>query len=142
MTYYDSCYLAKLYLMEPDSPRVRAHAATAGELVCCATGWGEVLCTLHRHLREKRLTAREFRLLAAQVEADRATGVWTALPVTAAMLDSQAQRIARLPENVFLRAADALHLSCASDARLTEIFTSDRHLSAAAPHFGIKATKL
>jgi hypothetical protein len=24
MNYFDSCYLAKLYLMEPDSPAVRA----------------------------------------------------------------------------------------------------------------------
>ena len=142
MTYFDSCYLAKLYLMEPDSPRVRAAAAASDGLACCATGWGEVVATLHRHFREKRLTQREFRQLAAQVEADIDAGLWTSLPVTSSLVQAQARRMATLPDSVFLRAADALHLTCAAEAGLTEIHSSDRHLAAAAPHFGLKAVTL
>lgn len=139
MTYFDSCYLAKLYLMEPDSGRVRARAEDADKLVCCAIGRGEVVATFHRHFREKRLTQREFRLLAAQVEADLDAGVWTALPVTSALIEAQAHRMATLPATVFLRAADALHLACAAEAGLRELYSSDRQLVAAAPHFGLRA---
>ncbi len=47
-----------------------------------------------------------------------------------------------LPRTVFLRAADALHLACAEEAGLHEIYSSDRHLIAAAPHFGLRAVTL
>ena len=142
MIYFDSCYLAKLYLMEPDSARVRARAEASDGLACSATGRGEVVATFHRHFREKRLTQREFRQLAAQVEADLDAGLWTALPVTTALLDAQARRIATLPANVFLRAADALHLECAAQAGLHEVYSGDRHLVAAAPHFRLRAVTL
>jgi predicted nucleic acid-binding protein len=142
MIYFDSCYLAKLYLMESDSARVRARAETSDGLACCATGRGEVVATFHRHFRDKRLTQREFRQLAAQVEADLDAGLWTALPVTSSLVEAQAQRMAMLPASVFLRAADALHLACAAEAGLHEVYSSDRHLVAAAPHFGLRAVTL
>lgn len=142
MTYFDSCYLAKLYLMEQDSPKVREHAAALGNLVCCSIGWGEILATLHRHLREGRLTPRHFQLLTAQVEADLQNEIWTPLPVTQGICEAQARRIAKLPNTVFLRAADALHLTCAAEAGLKAIYSSDRHLIAAAPHFGLKPITL
>ena len=73
MIYFDSCYLAKLYLMEQDSPRVRTQAEASDGLACCSVGRGEVIAAFHRHFREKRLTQREFRRLAAQVDADLET---------------------------------------------------------------------
>jgi predicted nucleic acid-binding protein len=142
MIYFDSCYLAKLYLMESDSARVRARAEASEGLACCAVGRGEVVATFHRHFREKRLTQREFRQLAAQVEADLDAGLWTALPVTSSLVEAQARRMATLPANVFLRAADALHLACAVEAGLHEVYSSDRHLVAAAPRFGLRAVTL
>jgi len=142
MIYFDSCYLAKLYLMEADSTRVRARAEASGGLACCATGRGEVVATFHRHFREQRLTQREFRQLAAQVEVDLEAGLWTALPVTSSVIEAQARQMAKLPRTVFLRAADALHLACAVAAGLHEIYSSDRHLVAAAPHFGLRAVTL
>ena len=142
MIYFDSCYLAKLYLMEADSARVRARAEASDGLACCATGRGEVVATFHRHFREKRLTQREFRQLAAQVEVDLDAGLWTALPVTSSLIEAQASRMVALPRDVFLRAADALHLACAAEAGLHEVYSSDRHLVAAAPHFGVRAVTL
>ena len=142
MIYFDSCYLAKLYLMEPDSARVRAYAEASHGIACCATGRGEVVATFHRHFREKRLTLREFRQLAAQVEADVEAGLWSELPVTISVIEAQMHQMTILPASVFLRAADALHLACAAQAQLHEVCSSDRHLVAAAPHFGLRAITL
>jgi predicted nucleic acid-binding protein len=142
MIYFDSCYLAKLYLMEADSARVRARAEASDGLTCCTTGRGEIVATFHRHFREQRLTQREFRQLAAQVEVDLDAGLWTELPVTSSLIETQTRRMATLPRTVFLRAADALHLTCAAEAGLREIYSSDRHLVAAAPHFGLRAVTL
>lgn len=128
--------------MEPDSPAVRAHAAARGDLVCCLIGWGEVVATFHRHLREGRLTPPQFRLLTRQLASDVRGGLWTPLPITPALAEAQALRMAALPGRVFLRAADALHLACAAEAGLDEISSNDRHLIAAAPHFGWKPIRL
>ena len=133
MNYFDSCYLAKFYLHEVDSQRVRSAAASLGTIACCALGWGEVVSVLHRHLREQRLSTREFQLLAAQVEADVRSGLWVSLPVTTALVEAQVRSIVRLSDRVFLRAADALHLACAAESGLKEIYSCDHHLVTAAP---------
>ena len=142
MIYFDSCYPPKLYLMEPDSPAVRARAEASGVVVCCLIGWGELVATLHRHLRDGRLTAPQFRLLSAQVAADVEDSLWTPLPVTSELVQAQARRMTALSDQVFLRAADALHLTCAAEAGLKEIYSNDRHLVAAAPHFGLRPITL
>jgi len=64
------------------------------------------------------------------------------LPVTSALIEAQVHRMATLPATVLLRAADALHLACAAEAGLREVYSSDRHLVAAAPHFGLRAVTL
>ena len=137
MIYFDSCYLAKLYLMEPDSRAVRARASAAGRIVCCIIGWGEVISTFHRHLREGRLSQREFQLLTEQAEADVQGDVWHPLPLTTRLVETQVRVMKALPPSVYLRSADALHLACAASAGLGDIYSSDQRLVAAAPHFGL-----
>ena len=121
MIYFDSCYHREALPDGRDSARVRARAEASDGLACCATGRGEVVATFHRHFREKRLTRREFRQLAAQVDVDLDAGLWTALPVTSSVIETQAPPHGRAAGDVFLRAADALHLACAAEAGLHEV---------------------
>ena len=65
------------------------------------------------------------------------TGFWTLVPVTSAALARLQGSVETLPSNVFLRAGDAVQLASAIEAGEREIWSSDRHLLAAAPHFGL-----
>ena len=142
MIYFDAAYLAKFYLDEPDSDAVRALAESAGEVACCLHGKIEVLTVFHRKLREKAFGPKAFAALCEQFEADSAALVWEWLPVSATLVGRVSAHVRRLPAPVFLRAADALHLACAAEHGFREIYSNDRHLLAAAPHFGLAGVRV
>jgi predicted nucleic acid-binding protein len=75
----------------------------------------------------------------AQFDDDCGQGLWTWLPLTSALVQRAAVAFTHLPRPVFLRAADALHLTCAQEHGLRAIYTNDRHMSSAARHFRLKA---
>ncbi len=137
MIYVDSCYLAKLYLPEPDSSLVRAGVQAAGLAVCSVHGQTEVQAVFHRKLREQLISPAEFELLMDQFESEAATLKYLWLPLAPAVISLAQTKIRALPSSIFLRAADALHLAAAAEKGFTEIYTSDRHVIAAAPHFGL-----
>jgi predicted nucleic acid-binding protein len=97
-----------------------------------------VAAVFHRKFREGAFDAGAFREVMAQFHDDCGQGLWTWLPLTTALAARTAAAFARLPRPVFLRAADALHLICAQEHGLREIYTNDRHMSAAARHFRLK----
>lgn len=140
MSYLDAGYIAKFYVDEPDSRSVRALAESLGEVHCAALGRVEVSTALHRKLREGAFAEPAFREIIAQFEDDCARGLWTWIPITAAVLAATVAVIRQVPKSVFLRAADAIHLSCARASGFTEVYTGDRHMTAAAPHFRVRAT--
>jgi len=74
----------------------------------------------------------------AQFNDDCGQGLWTWLPLTSALAAKTVAAFARLPRRVFLRSADAVHLICAQEHGLPEIYTNDRHMSAAARQFRLK----
>lgn len=138
MYYLDTSYLLKLYAHEHGSADVAAWMTGRRDFVCSRHGKLEVISGLKRHQREGRIDARGLRQSLAQLADDETSQLIVWLPVENDLVDSAGTRLASLPPSVFIRAADALHLACAADAGLKEIYSHDRHLLAAAPHFGLK----
>ena len=52
MVYFDSAYIARFYLSEPESGRGRALAERQGNVCCSAIGRVETAQVFHRKLRE------------------------------------------------------------------------------------------
>jgi predicted nucleic acid-binding protein len=133
--YFDTAYVAKCYLNEPDGKRVRKLARSAVGLVSSIWCIAELSCVFHRHVQEESLTPRQavshFDLFLADVRH----GVWNLLPLGHEVLSRAAEIAVRLPPAMFLRGGDAIHLASARDAGFQEIWSSDRHLLAAASHF-------
>ena len=138
MSYFDSSYIAKFYLDEPESEAVRRLAESLGQVRCAVLGQIEVAAVFHRKLREGAFDAGAFREVMGQFEDDCGQGLWTWLPLTTALAARMVMAFVGLPRPVFLRAADALHLICAREHGLREIYTNDRRMSAAARHFRLK----
>ena len=138
MTYLDTSYLAKLYLDEADAPTVAAWAEGKGDFVCAAHGRLELIVTFKRKQREGAITPTQLGALIRTHEEDEASGLLRWLPLDSTLIRTACECTAKLPPAAFLRTADALHLACAADAGLKEIYSHDRHLLAAAPHFGLR----
>ena len=142
MIYYDSCYIAKYYLAEPGSMLVQRKAVEAGAVACALHGKLETAAVFHRKQREGGMTQSEYHLLRAQFETDISNGLWSWLPIGTSLVDSSIRRLGILSPDVFVRSSDTLHLVSATDHGFTEIYSSDKHLLTAAPHFGLKGIKL
>ncbi|MBI4192974.1 MAG: type II toxin-antitoxin system VapC family toxin [Betaproteobacteria bacterium] len=64
--YFDSAYIAKFYLTEPDGARVKALAESEGQVCCSIVGRVEVAQVLHRKFREEQINREEARALFDQ----------------------------------------------------------------------------
>jgi len=142
MLYFDTAYLAKCYLNEPGAQQVRQLAASAPGLASSEWARLEFYAVLHRHLREGKLNQIQMQQILGYFRQDEVNGVLTWLPLSPTLLEQTCQRIQTLPATLFLRAADALHLTCATESGFTEIYSSDRHLLAAAPQFQLIGTNI
>lgn len=142
MIYFDGCYIAKYYLSEPDSPSVTAAAQAAGSVGCSAHGKVEVAAVFHRKLREGAMTPTDYQLLRSQFELDCSAGLWSWFPAGPQLIEDAVRYFGTLPSTVFLRTGDALHLCSATERGFTAIHSSDKHLLAAAPHFGLSGVVL
>jgi predicted nucleic acid-binding protein len=135
--YLDSAYIAKYYVNEPDAPAVRKLIRRADSVCSCALALAEVVCVFHRHAREGSLTPTQARelidLFRGHVEKD----VWNLIPLTEGLLRRTSMLVRGLPPDIPLRAGDAVHIAAALEAGEPDIWTNDRHLLRAAPHFGI-----
>ena len=124
MNYFDASYLVRLYFEDPGWEAVRALAATV-HVACCIHGQVEAVAAFHRKLREGALTPTSYRELRKQFDSDCAAGGFHWLPFSERLAARVVTVYAALPPSVHLRAADAVHLGCAAENALKEIFFYD-----------------
>jgi len=136
-TYFDSAYLVKCYVTDPDSHKVRKLVARAGTAHSSALCLAEVACALHRLLREKSITAKQAAELRWTFRSHVEQGIIALIPISDGILSSVQAFVAAMPTDLYLRAGDALHLASAQSAGFSEIWSNDRHMLLAAAHFGL-----
>ena len=137
MIYFDAAYVAKCYLNEPGADKVRAVAYAGGGLASCELARLEFAFILKRHVREQHLTRREMTAILKEFDADERNGVWQWFAVTSGLLENARKAIIDMPATLFVRSGDVLHLACAEEHGFQEIYTNDRHMLHAAPHFNL-----
>ncbi len=138
MIYLDSAYIAKCYLREPGSDAVLDLVEASAGRTSLLLALTEVQSTFHRQLREGRLNQAAYLKVSRRFEDDQAADLWYWLPVTESLVRESVARLQTLPPTTFLRSADCLHLCAAVEAGFKEIHSNDRHLLAAASHFGLR----
>ena len=142
MSYFDSAYIAKFYLDEPESDAVRSLATELGRVYCSLLGRLEVASVFHRKRREGAFSDTAYREVTHQFDDDCAVGLWTWLPITAAIIESATVALNRLPKATFLRSADLLHIVTAIEHGLKDIYSNDRHLQIAARQLKLRVPRL
>lgn len=141
MIYFDTSYLVRLYLEDSGFAQVRLLAAS-NRIACCIVGRAENASALHRHLREGRLTRSRHAILQSEFQLECIAGSFHWLPLSLLLLDRVQQVFSGLDPTCFLRAADAVHLACAAENGFAEIYSNDRHMLSAAPHFGLRGVNI
>lgn len=141
MIFCDTSAAAKLYVPEKDSLVVRAKLESEDQVFISELARVELMGVFHRQLREKKWTPVQFQTAIRQFGNDDVSGFWTWLPLDTATIETAAKTYTTLPDAVFLRSADCLHLVTALHHGFTEIFTYDRHQTLAAAAVGLTARK-
>lgn len=125
-------------LDERESEEVRRLAATADRLACAWHGQAEMITSFHRKLRERAIDGDQFAALVDQFLSESLAGVLVWLPIGRPVIDLLTATVTTAAGDRYLRAADALHLACASIHGFEVVHANDKHLLAAAPLFGIR----
>ncbi len=141
MLYLDTSYLVRLHTRDPGWEKIRTLAAT-DSLACCLHGQAEAVAAFHRKFREGAINGKEFGRLLAEFDNDCRAGAFDWLPLSTAVLERLIKVFSSLPATVHLRAADAMHLACAAEHALKEIYSNDAHLLTGAPYFGLRGINI
>ena len=135
--YVDTAYIAKYYLNEPESVAVRNLIGSADMVYSSVWALPEVHCVFHRQMREGAISARAARDLARLFLNHVDEGLWNLLPAGEPLLRRASAIVMSGSQRIFLRTADAVHLTTAKDLGEGEVWTNDRHMLTAASHFGL-----
>jgi predicted nucleic acid-binding protein len=141
MIYFDTSYVVRLYLEDAGWQKVRAVAAR-NHIACCLQGRAEAMAAFHRKFREGILNQHELRDLLAEFDTECDAGAFQWLPLSALVIARSGKAYATLPKTIHLRAADSIHLACAAENGLKEIYSNDERLLAAASHFGLNGVNV
>ena len=136
MIYFDTSYVARLYFEDPGWEKVRT-LSTTDKLACCIHGRAETVAAFHRKFREGAINSSDLSTLLRQFDRECELGAFRWLPLSEVIISRLTLVYASLPPAVVLRAADALHLACASENGLKQVYSNDVRLLASASHFGL-----
>jgi predicted nucleic acid-binding protein len=136
--YFDTSYIAKVYLKEPESDEIREIVRKAGAIHTSVWALAEFHAVLHRRVRERVLAPGEAGKLASFFLDDVETGLWNFVPLGEALLRRTSALVLSAPGSLFLRAADAVHLATAQELGERDVWTNDRHMLSAAGYFGLR----
>ena len=137
MIFCDTSTVAKIYVPEPESRAVRLRLEAEDEVCLSELARTELMAVFHRRLREAKWTSAEFLTAVRQFSADDIGGFWTWLPLDRVIVAAAASTFTTLPDNVFLRSSDCLHLVTALHHNFSDVFTHDKHQTAAAATLGL-----
>jgi predicted nucleic acid-binding protein len=137
LIYLDSICLVRLYFEDAGYNRIRQLEAS-DSVTCAQHGRAEVISAFHRKLRERAIRARLYQITRQEFLNETHGGAFRWLPLSERVFERAALVYAKLPATIFLGAADALHLSTASENGFREIHSNDAKLLAAASHFGLR----
>ncbi len=135
--YFDTAYIAKCYWPEPDGEAIRELVGRSDGVYSSSLCIAEMACVFHRKLSEGWAPPADVVQRRDWFLADIGSSAITVIPMTEKLLYRTEALTRVLPPTCYLRAADAVHLVTAVDAGFTQIWTNDRHMLAAAPHFGL-----
>ncbi len=141
MIYFDANYLVRLYFDDRGFEVVR-DLASQQSVVCSVYGRAEVVAAFHRKWREGAI-AQPFYATTLQQFADECRAeAYRWIPLSPAILQRVEKYFATLPQSLFLRAGDAIHLATAAENGFKEIYSNDKRLLAAANHFDVKGVNV
>jgi len=127
----DSSAFAKRYVQEDGSEIIYLFLQRASELALCIILVPEIISGLSRRLRERILSANDYRKVKRQLLEDVRDA--TVLQITPAVISHSV----KLLENNVLRAMDSFHVACALEWQADLFVTSDRRQLVAAKNAGL-----
>ena len=142
MIFCDTSALAKYYVGETGSAALRSRLESEDAVIASELARVELMSVFHRRMRERAWTREQFQTAANQLSRDDTAQYWTWVPVSSFTIGAASQLYLSLPETVFLRASDCLHLVTALHHGFEEFCTFDRHQLAAAQGLGLGIIKL
>ena len=125
-TFLDTSAFAKRYVAEQGSAKALKLCQQADSLVVCVICVPELISTLTRILREKRITKADYRKAKGNFMNDMAD-----IDICQITSDVLALAVSLLEANP-LRAMDALHVACAAAVETDRFVSADHRQLAAA----------
>lgn len=127
----DSSAFAKRYVQENGSEEIAMYLQDASELGLCIILVPEIISGLNRRLRERILSAKDYRKLKSQLLEDVHDA--TVIQITPSVISHSV----KLLEKNVLRAMDSFHVACALEWQSDLFVTSDKRQFVAAKNAGL-----
>lgn len=142
MIFCDTSAIAKFYVPELESPKIRQVIEAEDEVYLSELVRVELMGVFHRRLREGKWSQSEFLAAVRQFNHDDIGRFWHWVPLDSVIVQAASNAFITLSPSIFLRSADCLHLVTAMHHNFDTIYTYDGHQSNAAAHLGLRAATL